>query len=283
MKQAKFEFILSMLIVGSIGVFVKILPFTSSEIAFFRAVIGSVFLLFCSFFLKDSFSWNRIKADFFILLLSGIALCFNWIFLFQSYAYTSVAVGTVCYYMAPVFVTLLSPLLLHETLHKRQITCIICSLIGIVCISGFWKNPDFSLKGIGLGLLAACFYTTVILLNKKLKAVHGMERSLCQLIIAAVFLLPYTLFFSALNTSSFSIITILLLLVIGIFHTGIFYLLYFSSIKNLPASSIAVLSYLDPVIAILLSALILHEPFGITELIGSLLIIGSSVISSYRS
>lgn len=272
-----------MIIVGSIGIFVKFLPFTSPQIAFTRAVIGSLFLLCCSFFMKNSFSKDRIKADFKILLLSGIALSVNWIFLFEAYKYTTVATATVCYYMAPVFVLLLSSILFKEALGLRQILCVIAAFVGILFVSGFWKDSSLSWKGIFFGLLAACFYAAVIILNKRLRRVDGLERSFLQLFVAALFLLPYTVFSSFSGKIDFSVKSLLLLLFVGVVHTGIVYLLFFSSMAYLPAQTVAVLSYLDPAVAILLSAVFLRESFGITEFVGSVLIIGSALVSEWRS
>ena len=65
----------------------------------------------------------------------------------------------------------------------------------------------------------------------------------------------------------------------GLVHTGMAYAIYFGSMSHLKAQSIAVLGYIDPVFALLLSALVLHESLTVFGILGAVLIIGSALVS----
>ncbi|MBQ2829702.1 MAG: DMT family transporter, partial [Oscillospiraceae bacterium] len=96
---------------------------------------------------------------------------------------------------------------------------------------------------------------------------------------SAVVLLPYVLLTEDVSALTFDGASVGLLLLIGVLHTGVAYALYFSSISALPAQTVGLLGYIDPVIAVLLSALLLHEPLGISGAAGTLLILGAAVVS----
>lgn len=117
------------------------------------------------------------------------------------------------------------------------------------------------------------FYAGVILSNKFIKNISAIDSSITQLFIASLTLLPYVCYqnnsWEMSSTSWFS------LLILGIVHTGIAYLLYFASLQKLPAQRVAIFSYLDPVTAIILSTVILSEPMSLIQWVGAILILGS--------
>ena len=272
----------SMLIFGSIGLLVRHIPMPSSIIAFVRAFVGVIFLLFVLIAKGTKLSLSAIKSNFVYLTLSGIAIGFNWILLFESYRYTSVAVSTLCYYMAPIIVALLSPLVLKEKITARRFFCVLAALVGMAMISGIFKTGSLQsgeIKGVALGFGAAALYATVILLNKQLCGISAMDRTVCQLLVSAIVLLPYNLF--KCDTVSLKVTPSgwILLAVAGVVHTGLAYYLYFGSMEHLSAQSIALASFIDPVVAVLISITILAEPFDVYTVVGAVAILGAAVIS----
>lgn len=206
----------------------------------------------------------------------------NWIFLFQGYKYTSISNATLSYYFAPVFVTILAPFILKEKLTLSKFLCVLMALVGMFCIVGVdGINGGSDLIGIVYGLLAAGFYASVILMNKFLKGIDSIEITIIQLISATITLLPYVLYVEGFGILSVSSVSIPYILILGIVHTGIAYLLYFSSLQGLKGQTIAVLSYIDPVFAIIISAVILKEQLGFLQIIGGVLILGSSFLSEF--
>lgn len=280
--NAKLRNITAMLIFGTIGLFVKNIELSSSEIALTRGFIGGVTLILATIFFKKKISFEAIKNNLYLLIFSGLAVGLNWIFLFQGYKYTSISNATLSYYFAPVFVTILAPFILKEKLTLSKFLCVLMALVGMFCIVGVdGINGGSDLIGIAYGLLAAGFYASVILMNKFLKGIDSIEITVIQLISATITLLPYVLYVEGLGILSASSVSIPYILILGIVHTGIAYLLYFSSLQGLKGQTIAVLSYIDPVFAIIISAVILKEQLGFLQIIGGVLILGSSFLSEF--
>lgn len=280
--SSKFQLIASMFTFGTIGLFVEYIPLPSGSIAFVRGTVGALCLLIFAFCSKTEISLKAIKANLLLLLLSGSAIGFNWIFLFEAYRHTTIATATLCYYMAPVFVMLASPLVIKEKLTAKKLVCVVGALIGMVFVSGVIGDeiPEVGeLLGIVFGLVAAALYAAVILLNKKLGEISAHNRTVVQLAFAAAVVLPYTLLAEEISSFAFTPICIVLLLCVGVVHTGVAYLLYFGSMKGLSAGTVAILSYIDPVVAIILSSVILKQPMGISSVIGAALILASALIS----
>lgn len=285
MKKYKLGLIITMLIWGSIGIFVKSIDFTSSQIALVRAIVGSIFLIVFSMVSKESLSIEKIKSNLLVLIGCGICLGFNWIFLFQAYNYTTISTATICYYLAPIIVMFLSPLLLKEKLTPVKVCCIVAAMIGMLCIVGIDKSSmgDTNIVGILYGLSAACLYAGVVILNKFLKDISGRDSSVVQLSVAAIFLLPYVIFTDKISLVGVSGKSIILLLVVGIVHTGIAYLVYFTVIQKLESQTVAIYSYIDPISAIIMSAIILSEGMNFLQILGGILILGSTFISEIYS
>lgn len=280
--QAKLALVMSMVIFGTIGIFRKYIPLPSGVIAMARGVIGMIFLLLVVCLKGVRPSFQAIRANLCVLVLSGAALGFNWILLFEAYQYTTVATATLCYYMAPIFVILVSPFLFQEKLTGKKTACVAVALMGMVFISGVYRTGFHGiaeLRGILLGLGAAVLYASVILLNKRIKDISAYDKTIMQLGIAAIVLLPYTILSESVYELRVTPLMAVMLLVVGIVHTGVAYTLYFGSMKHLKAQTVALYSYIDPIVAIALSALFLQEQMGVMEIIGACMVLGATMIS----
>lgn len=283
---SKLCLILAMTIFSTIGIFRRYIPLSSGMLAAVRGIVGTIFLLLVFFTKKEKFHADTIKKNLLLLLLSGCFIGINWIFLFESYRYTTVATATLCYYMAPIFVMLVSPFLFKENMSIKKGLCIISALIGMVFVSGILTevpvndiSQDSQLKGIVFGLLAAAFYASVILLNKKISGVGAYEKTIFQLGSAAITILPYVLLTESLDAMNLTPTILVLIIFVGIVHTGIAYTLYFHSMGDLKAQTIALYSYIDPILAIILSAVILKEHMHPLAIVGAVLILGAAMIS----
>ncbi len=281
MKKLSFiKLLSSMVIFGTIGIFIRNINLTRGLIASARGIVGALFILFISMLIKRRPSAKAIRKNLPTLLISGVAIGANWILLFESYSYTTIAISTLCYYMAPVFVIIASIVFLRAKIDRQKICSVSIALVGMLCISGvFSANAQSgSFTGILLALGAAVLYATVTILNKRLKDISSRDRTVTQLTIAGITMLPYTLLFETNNLTTVDKNSIILLFTVCLLHTGIAYLLYFASIKELPATTVAIFSYTDPIVAILIS-LILREPISIATCIGAILIIASLILS----
>lgn len=283
--NATFKLTLSMVIFGTIGVFRRYIPLPSSLVAMTRGLTGMLFLLLVMVLRKCGMNRTAVRRKLGLLCLSGAAIGVNWILLFEAYNYTSVATATLCYYLAPMFVILASPLVVGERLTAKKLICVLTALLGMVFVSGVLESGGGSsdLKGVLLGLGAAVLYASVVLMNKQLGDVPAYDRTIVQLGSSAAVLLPYVLLTEELGALTFTPGTIGLLLVVGIVHTGIAYALYFGSLMQLKAQTAAILSYIDPVVAVLLSALVLREHMSLLSGLGAVLVLGAAVVSELPS
>ena len=271
--------VLSMVIFGTIGICRRGISLPSDVLAFGRGVMGGVFLLLVLRLSGKKFDFRKIgRRDLLLLIFSGALIGFNWILLFEAYRYTTVAVATLCYYMQPVIVTLASPLVLHEKLKPKQVLCVAVSMLGMVLVSGVTGGTAGSGRGVLLGLGAAALYASVVLLNKYVTVESAFERTILQLFSAAAVMIPYMAVSGTLHGYALPPMEAFLFVVVGIVHTGIAYALYFGSMEKLPARTCALLSYVDPVSAVLLSAIVLREPMGAAGIVGTVLILGAALL-----
>lgn len=267
--------ITSMTIFGTLGLFVRNIAVSSGELALYRAVLAALLLTAFFLFSKQTIPLAKVKKEVPLLLASGVAMGINWILLFQAYKYTTVSAATLSYYFAPVIVTVVCPFLFREKLTLRQIICFIMSTIGLVLIIGIGDiDGGSNVIGILFGLGAAVFYATVILLNKFIRNVEGIHRTFLQFISAIITLTPYVFWTSGITLGSLNSIGWINLLIVGLIHTGITYCLYFSSLKELPGQKVAILSYIDPLVAVLISVTVLGETMTVSQVIGGVLILG---------
>lgn len=275
LMNSRLMLIVSMVIFGTLAPFVRNINVSSGELALYRAILAAVLIGLFLLITRQKIPFGKIKRDIPLLLFSGIAMGINWILLFEAYKYTTVSVATLSYYFAPVIVTVISPLLFREKLTAKQIICFVMSTAGLVLITGIGDiSGNRHIVGILFGLGAAVFYATVVLLNKFIKNVDGIHRTFLQFISAIVILVPYVLFTSGVTLQALEKKGWINLLIVGLVHTGITYCMYFSSLKELPGQKAAILSYIDPLVAVLISVTVLGEDITAMQIIGGLLILG---------
>ena len=275
MKSARLMMIASMAIFGTLAVFVRNITVSSGKLALYRAILAAALIAGYLAVTRQRLPLKHLKKELPLLLLSGIAMGGNWILLFEAYKYTTVSAATLSYYFAPVIVTVVCPFLFRERLTPKQIICFVMSTLGIVMITGIGDMEGAThLTGILFGLGAACLYATVILLNKFIKNVAGIHRTFLQFIAAIVTLIPYVAATSGITLGGMNGLGWSCLLVVGMIHTGVTYCMYFSALKDLPGQKAAILSYIDPLVAVCISVLILNEPLTLWQGIGGLLILG---------
>ncbi len=290
MKQentSRLLYIFSMLIFSTVGILRHYVLLPSGLIASIRGILGALTLALIVLIWKKKIATENLKKNLAFLIVTGAFIGINWILLFESYHYTSVAVATLCYYLAPSFVILASPIALRERLNGPKIVSLVLSLVGMVFVSGVLESSfSFSGKNI-IGVLlatgAALFYATVILCNKKINGTDRNTLTIVELASAGIVVLPYAIFAETFTLSDFTPLALLLLLTMGIVHTGIAYALYFGSLPSLSATTVAILGYVDPILAIVLSALLLKEPMTPLTIVGAVLILGASFLADIKT
>ena len=273
--------ITSMFIFGTLSPFVRNISVSSGELALYRAILAAVCIGGYLLFSKQPIHLKSIRKELILLLLSGGAMGFNWILLFEAYKYTSVSVATLSYYFSPVIVTIACPLLFREKLTQKQLICFVMSTIGLILTTGLSDvgKGSSDMLGIFLSLGAAVLYAGVVLLNKFIKKVAGIHRTFLQFLAAIVVLIPYVALTSGVTLSGLDSTGWVCLLIVGLVHTGVTYCMYFSSLRELPGQKAAILSYIDPLVAVLVSVTILGEEIGPLQLLGGGLILGFTLLN----
>ena len=267
---------LSMTVFGTIAIFVRNIPLTSAQLSLSRAVIAAVLIGLYLLVGGKRIAFRGLGRQLPALLVSGAALGINWILLFEAYKYTTVSVATLSYYFAPVIIILACPLLFKEKMGVKQWLCFVMSTLGIVLITGLGDISGGSshIKGIAFGLAAACFYAFVVISNKFIKGVDGIQRTFLQFVAAAIVLAPYVLLTEGFSLAAMDAKGFVLLGVVGLIHTGVCYCLYFSALKDVSGQEAAILSYADPLVAVLASVFVLGEAISLPQIIGGALILG---------
>ncbi len=266
---------LAMAIFGTIGPFTRQISVSSGELALYRAALAVAMIGAYIAVAKQKINFSKVKKQILLLSLSGIAIGFNWVLLFQAYKYTTISVATLSYYFAPVIVTVACPLLFKEKLTKKQAVCFVMSTVGLCMIIGVGQSSTnkTDVMGILYGLSAAVLYAAVVLMNKYIKDVNGIHRTFIQFVGASIVLLPYVYFTDGFSLASLDGNGWICLLILGLVHTGAAYCLYFTSIKSLDGQTVSILSYIDPLVAVLVSFFALGESMTPLQIAGGVLIL----------
>ncbi len=277
MKE-RIKFIAATILYGTIGMFLRFVILPSEAVALYRGIIGAIFILLYLHAHRQRLDVCAIRKNLIWLLLSGFGLGLNWIFLFAAYVNTTVAIASLCNYMAPIFVIILTPFVLKEKLDARKIPCILAALIGIVMVSGVIEGGIVGPVGVAFGIAGACCFTGIVFCNRRLRDISAFDRALVQLAVSAVTVLPYVLLKNGgLPLPDFK--SGMIVIMLGVLQTGVAYCLYFSGMAELPVQSVAILGYIEPVVSVLCSVLFLRESLGWYGWIGAVLIIAAAAVS----
>lgn len=281
-QKTKRTLIMVMCIFGTVGIFVNYIKLPTSLIAFVRGSLGATFLFAMTKFKKEKVSFKGIKVNWKMIFLSGTLIGLNWIFLFEAYKYTTVAIATLCSYLAPVFMMLASHFILKEKLSKINVICISIALLGMLFVSGVLESKELAagnFRGILFGLMTAVCYAFAVFISKFVKGIKPNDMTIIQLTVAAIVLFPYILISKNVSNIEFDLRSILFLLVISTLHTGYSYAVYFDCVSKLKTQTVAIYSYLDPIVAIVFSAIILKQGMSFLSIVGAVLILGSTLFS----
>lgn len=272
---------LSMVCFGTIGYFVRHIPLPTGEIALYRALLAIILIGGFMLATKRKICFSEIKKELVWLFLSGVFMGINWVLLFEAYKHTTVSAATLCYYFAPVLVTVACPFLFKEKMGAKQWVCFVMSTVGLVLITGIgdMSSGGTHIKGILFGLSAAVFYASVVLINKRLGNVDGITRTFLQFVSSVAVLLPYVLLTGGINVLSLDTAGTVNLLIVGFVHTGVTYCLYFSSLRYLSGQTASVLSYIDPLVAVIVSVTLLGETITPLQIVGGILILGFTLLN----
>ena len=279
LAKERMKYIIAVILYGTIGLFLRQVSVPSEIVVVCRGIIGSAFIFAFLTAQRKRLDRTAIQKKLIWLILSGVCLGLNWVFLFAAYLHTTVAIASLCNYMAPIIVVVIAPFVLHEPMNKRKVPCVIAAFIGIVLVSGFWEGGTGDASGILMGLMAAVCFVIIVICNRKMQGINSYDKAITQLVISAITVLPYVLIKNWGTVLDWNIKSIVIIIVLGLVHTGLAYCLYFSGMATLPVQTVAILGYLEPVMSVLCSAIILREHMNISGWIGAVLILGAATVS----
>lgn len=278
---SRLQLILTMMLFGTIGTLSRFISMPSSIICLGRAFFGAVIILIIIPMRRGRFDTEAIRRNGSWLLLSSVFMCANWICQFEAFKHTTIAAGTLCYYMQPIFYIIAAAIVLGEKLSLRKVICILTAFCGMIFVSGVIQTGFrlSELKGILFAVTGGFFYAMVVLINKYMKDISPVDTTISQLILVTLIMLPYSILTGAFSEVRVTTTGLICLIILGVLHTGIGYIYYFDAVNKLSAQTVGILSYIDPVEAVLLSAFFLKEPVNIYTVIGAVMILGATAVS----
>ena len=274
-------YIVSLLIFGSNGVFASHIDMTSAEIVCMRTLIGSLALILVLLVSRTKLDCAVMKREAFKLIAAGICLGVNWALLFEAYKLMSVSIATLTYYLAPIIVLLLSPLLLREKQSARAYIGMCAAVVGLVLAVGL-GDTSVTATGLIVGLGSAVFYAGLIIFNKKIDGVTGLPLTTIEMVIAACVMLPYVLLTGGYVGFPPDMEGTLYLIFLCLVNTGLACWLYFSSMNRLPARAVALFGYVDPVSALIFSAVFLGDRMGVLQIAGAVLVFAGAAFGQSK-
>ncbi|MCD6458491.1 MAG: EamA family transporter [Thermoproteales archaeon] len=281
--KGEYKAIISMLIWGSVGIFARFSELDGLSLAFYRVLFSSVFFL-VFYLIKDRerllYSFNEAIDKIKHISLIGIALGFNWVFFFYAVMLTQIAKALLVYYLAPLFVIIFSTIYLKERPRARTIFLAVMAFLGfltIICedIGDFNQND---MLGVFFAFLASLLYATVTILGRYLRSFQPLSLTFFQLAFATLSLSPFMILYGQFVISLQSIAVVM---VIALVHTILALLIYMDALREVEASRVALLSYLDPLSAIVYALVIFGEIPSFHTMIGGFLILASSICNIY--
>lgn len=280
-NTARLQLVLIMLLFGTIGTLSRYIDMPSSIISLGRAFFGVLMILVILAFRRERPDKEAIMRNRWWLLLTSVMMCLNWICQFEAFKRTTIATATLCYYMQPVFYILAAAVVLHERITIKKAVCVLIAFCGMILVSGVIQTGFHlsEMKGALFGVAGGFFYAMVVLINKYMKDISPVNTTIVQMALVSVIMLPYSAATGAFGAAKVTAAGIIALMVLGLVHTGIGYIFYFDAVNKLPAQTVGILSYIDPVEAVMLSALFLREPVGIFTIIGAVMILGAAAYS----
>lgn len=270
-----------MVIFGTNGLIVANISLGSAEIVLMRTFLGSLFLL-AIVLVKRSFSFADLKADLVPATMGGAALGLNWVLLFSAYRSAGVGLSTLTYYCGPIIVLALSPVLFREKLTWNKLLAIAAVAVGMFCITGDIEPGSDVQTGILFGGGAALLYASLIVANKRVKRLSGLNCAMYELIVAFFVVLIYLVASNVKLPVIPAAEDIVWVLVIGLVNTGLAYYLYFSSLQKLPGQTVALVCYIDPLTALLVSGAFLGEKLFAVQIAGAVLILGGACLGELK-
>ena len=269
-RAGTWRMVLAMFLSGTIGLLVVESGLPVMLVVWLRCLLGALGL---AAWVAYTGQWQKpSRTEWLWLLVGGLALVLNWVCLFTAYGYSSIAVATVVYHVQPFILLLLAAALGQEALPLRKLPWLLLALIGVALSSGLLQAEHASsLTGIVLTLAAASLYAVATLATQRLKRLASAQIAMLQMLIGVLALAAPA--WQLLSAAQFTPKAWAAVVVLGLVHTAWMYTLMYSAFQRLSAQAIAGLSFIYPVVAVLVDLLWFGHHPAPTQALGMALIL----------
>lgn len=287
-KKERLKFILISATFGTVGLFTHFIPLSSAAIVFYRALLGGAFIVVMMKLSGIDIDIKSMSDNLIVLIFTGFFMALNWVLQFEAFKVSSVAIGTVCYNMMPIFLLIIASFVFNEKITLKSGLCILIATIGVILVSNVINVGIKSNEVLGCvyGILGAIFYALIVTFNRKLSQIKTHDKVIFQFAFSALIMAIYVgliekkSFFIDSNLQKNEIVLgIVCMLILSFLHTGFCYVHYFNAVSRLKAETVAILTYIDPVVALFLSYFILKENMTALQFLGAVLILGSTLFN----
>ena len=268
-------FLTSLVISGVNGVFASAVSLPSFEIVIIRATFSAALLGIALVVMRQPLVLLKRKREAALVVLAGLFLAGDWAFLFEAYEHAGLGMGTILRYTGPAFVMLLSPLVFREKLTVPKLIGFGIVVAGAVLVNGVALQGG-SFYGIAVGLVSGVCFGSVIMVNKKIVHVVGVEKVFLEIGVAAVALLLVGIFVKGVtfNVQPTDIAPLAALVIV----TAVGNYMYLRGMEGISVQSVSVLGYLEPLSAVFFGMLLLGETMVPVQATGAALIICGAVL-----
>ena len=278
MNKETIKFTLSLVLMGTIGVASRFIHLEPYEIPVLRTSIGTIFLLIIFAIKKEKWTIVNHKEDILPIFISGALLGLGWIFLHEGFAKLGVSLTIVLYYVGPAIVMILTPFLYKEEMTNEKIIGFTIVMIGVVFVNFNMFKEKTNLNNLIYGVLALLTYSGLLISNRYIKSVKGLENTILQLISAFIVVYIYKIFRNGFAIK-INVNDLPYILYLCIVDTGISSHLYYSTLNNLPMQTACILGYVDPLSSLVFSYILLHERLMPIQIVGAMFIMSGVLIA----
>lgn len=287
-KRERLKLILISATFGTVGLFTHFIPLSSAAIVFYRALLGGAFIVAMIKLSGKDVNIKSMRDNLVVLVFTGFFMALNWVLQFEAFKVSSVAIGTVCYNMMPIFLLIIASFVFNERITLKSGICILVATIGVILVSNVINVGIKSHEVLGCvyGILGAIFYALIVTFNRKLNQIETHDKVIFQFAFSALIMAIYvgliekkSFFIDSSLPRNEIILGIASMLILSFLHTGFCYVHYFNAVSRLKAETVAILTYIDPVVALFLSYFVLKEDMTALQFLGAVLILGSTLFN----
>ncbi|KXU51934.1 MAG: DMT family transporter [Longibaculum muris] len=281
-KKSLLSVHLAVLLFGTSGVFIKIIPMSALLLTLGRGIFSALALYAFIHFREYSLRLERLR-DYFWNLLAGIFLAMHWFLFIMSIQISTVSIGTITFATYPLFVVFLEPYVFKEKFQLKNLLNVVMIAIGIAFLIPAFELNNATTLGILYGLGSSFCFAILSIINRRLAALYdSVVITLYEQTVAACLM---TILISIIKPTVHegTVLDFFHLIIYGVVFTGLAHSLYIQGLKGIKAQTASIISVLEPVYSIVLAIVFLQERMSYQEMIGTFIIFVTVMIATLQN